>query len=99
MNVDLRYMHCPIFGVCANLSVHCNGYSLSDTDGQRFAHGMPFQPGKPCAKKNIQRFVAKKHIQTFVKVFQQVGEILLFFCMEQAEKIRSRLSLINIFFR
>ena len=28
MNVDLRYMHCPIFGVCANLSVHCNGYSL-----------------------------------------------------------------------
>lgn len=29
MNVDLRYMHCPIFGVCANLSVHCNGYSLS----------------------------------------------------------------------
>ncbi len=29
MNVDLRYMHCPIFGVCANLSVHCNGYSLA----------------------------------------------------------------------
>lgn len=31
MNVDLRYMHCPIFGVCANFSVHCNGYSLDFT--------------------------------------------------------------------
>ena len=31
MNVDLCYMDCPIFGVYANLAVHCNGYSLSRT--------------------------------------------------------------------
>lgn len=37
MNVDLRYMHCPIFGVCANLSVHCNGYSLTKDPQQKKA--------------------------------------------------------------